>query len=302
MGTPAVAAATLDDLHKSQNLVVGVITQPDRPSGRGQRRRASPVRELAEKLGIPVAAPERIRDDGLARTLKEWSPDIIVVVAYGRILPRSILDLPPNGCLNVHYSLLPKYRGAAPVAWAILNGENHTGVTTMRLVEQMDAGPIYLQASLPIEPGETTPSLEAKLTPLGAALLRKTIDGLKEGALAPRDQTHSDATYAPALKKEDGLINWRQTSAAIDRRIRGLQPWPCAYTHYRGQLLKIYKARAVEKGQAEPGIVTDVGSGSLVVGTGGGLLSIEELQLQGRKKMPVADFLRGAKVETGERL
>src|SRR6478672_11962412 len=191
MGTPQIAAATLESLLGSTDRVVGVVTRPDRPSGRGQKPAPSPVRKLAEAHGVPVTAPE------VLETLRLWRPQIIVVVAYGRILPKTILDLAPYGCLNVHYSLLPKYRGAAPAAWTIINGESTTGVTTMKLVEKMDAGPIYLQEATEVASGETTGSLQTKLTPIGARLLRETLRRLQEGLLMPQEQDESAATFAP---------------------------------------------------------------------------------------------------------
>src|SRR5258706_15994527 len=204
MGTPQIAAATLEFLLHGPDAVVGVLTQPDRPAGRGQQTAPSPVRKLATGHEIPVIAAEKIRTPEFFESLSQWQPDIIVVVAYGRILPKSILDLAPHGCLNVHYSLLPKYRGAAPAAWTIINGETQGGVTTMRLVEKMDAGAIYLQDAIPLARDETTGSLQKKLTPIGARLLLETIHGLKQGTLRPREQDAAQATLAPILKKEDG--------------------------------------------------------------------------------------------------
>src|ERR1700675_2296559 len=208
MGTPEVAAFSLQRLFKAPEPVVGVVTQPDRPAGRGRKTILSPVRRAAEIHGVPTLAPEKIRDPSFFDVLSKWAPDLIVVVAYGRILPRQILELAPHGCLNVHYSLLPKYRGAAPVPWAIIGGEEKSGVTTMRLVEKMDAGPIFLQREISIAPNDTTASLQAKLAPVGAELLLETIAGLKAGNLTPQVQDESKVTYAPVLKKEDGLLDW----------------------------------------------------------------------------------------------
>ncbi len=203
MGTPHSAAVTLEGLLEGPDPVVGVVTRPDRPAGRGQRTESSPVRKVAERHQKPVLTPERIRDSGVLATLTDWGPAVIVVVAYGRILPRSVLELPAQGCINVHYSLLPKYRGAAPMNWALVKGEEKTGVTTMRLVEQMDAGPILLQEEVSVATDETTTSLEGKLTPVGAQLLLETMRGLKEGRITDRLQQDAEATYAPILKKED---------------------------------------------------------------------------------------------------
>jgi methionyl-tRNA formyltransferase len=250
-----------------------------------------------------VVAPEKIRSPEFLHTLESWAPQLIVVVAFGRILPRSVLELPPQGCLNVHYSLLPKYRGAAPVAWAILNGENKSGVTTMRLVEKMDAGPIFLQEEVSLAPHETQASLEARLTPVGARLLLETIRRLKEASIAPKAQREEEATYAPMLKKEDGLIDWRQPAEVIERRVRALHPWPSAYTYLRGELLKIYRAAVIEAGEkGPPGELVRADKGGLWVATGRGVLSVEEVQLENRKRLTFAEFLKGTRIEKGERL
>ena len=224
MGTPQIAAVTLEQLIQGPDPVAGVVTQPDRPAGRGQRLIPSPVRRVAESHGIPVVAPEKIRAPEFLKALMDWKPEIIVVVAYGRILPKAILDLAPYGCLNVHYSLLPKYRGAAPAAWTIINGESTAGVTTMKLVEKMDAGPVYLQEATEVAPDETTGSLQAKLTPIGTRLLRETLRRLQVGSLMPQEQDESGVTFAPILKKEDGLI--QMGSARNDDRTTstGLRP------------------------------------------------------------------------------
>ncbi|HWO42140.1 MAG TPA: methionyl-tRNA formyltransferase, partial [Candidatus Eisenbacteria bacterium] len=224
MGTPVPAAATLECLLSGPDAVVGVVSQPDRPAGRGQRLLPSPVRQLAQSRGLPVLTPEKMRDPNVLARLESWRPDLIVVVAFGRILPRSVLELPPHGCVNVHYSLLPKYRGAAPAAWTIINGESEAGVTTMKLVEKMDAGPIYLQEAVPLDPEETTASLQAKLTPVGARLLLETIRKLKERTIVPRPQNEAEATFAPLIKKEDGLIDWTRPAVEIERRVRGFNP------------------------------------------------------------------------------
>jgi methionyl-tRNA formyltransferase len=301
MGTPGAAALSLEQLLKGPDPVVGVVTQPDRPAGRGQRSIPSPVRRVAESHQIPVATPEKLRVPAFLETLRSWAPELIVVVAYGRILPRSVLDLPAQGCLNVHYSLLPKYRGAAPVAWAILNGDEKSGVTTMRLVEKMDAGPVFLQAELPLAPDETTASLEAKLVPIGARLLWETIQGLKNGSITPKPQREEEATYASMLKKEDGRIDWTQPAKSIERRVRAYYPWPSAYTYLKGKLLKIYRAAVIaEEAGALPGEVVRADKGGLWVVTGAGILSLEEVQLENRKRLTGAEFLKGARIEKGE--
>jgi methionyl-tRNA formyltransferase len=303
MGTPEIAAVSLARLLEGSDPVVGVVTQPDRAAGRGQTVMPSPVRKAAERQGIAVLTPEKMRDPAFLSALNQWAPQLIVVVAYGRILPRQILDLPPLGCLNVHYSLLPKYRGAAPVAWAVINGEQKSGVTTMQLVEKMDAGPIFLQREILLASDETAGSLQAKLAPVGATLLMETIAKLKAGSLTPRAQTEAEATYAPLLKKEDGLIDWRLPAVAIERRVRALSPWPSAYTQLDGRLLKIHRATVIQSETgATPGEVVRVDKAALWIATGEAILSLDEVQLENKKRLPAADFLRGAKFEKGARL
>lgn len=303
MGTPQIAAVTLEQLIQGPDPVVGVVTQPNRPAGRGQRSIPSPVRRVAESHGIPVVAPEKIRAPEFLKTLMGWKPEIIVVVAYGRILPKTILDLAPYGCLNVHYSLLPKYRGAAPAAWTIINGESTAGVTTMKLVERMDAGPIYLQETTEVASDETTGSLQAKLTPIGARLLRETLRRLKVGSLMPLEQDESAVTFAPILKKEDGLIEWDQPAMMIERRVRGFDPWPGAYSHIGGKLLKIHRVKVLAADtKGSPGEVMRADAGGFWVATSSGLLELEEVQLENRKRLSGVEFLRGARIKPGDRL
>jgi methionyl-tRNA formyltransferase len=303
MGTPQIAADTLESLLGQFDSVVGVVTQPDRPAGRGQKPARSPVRMLAEARGIPVIAPEKIRTPEFLETLRSWEPEIIVVVAYGRILPRTILELAPHGCVNVHYSLLPKYRGAAPAAWTIINGEREGGVTTMQLVEKMDAGPIYLQEAVPLATDETTGSLQAKLTPIGARLLVETLRGLREQTLAAREQDESLATPAPMLKKEDGVIDWTKSAVEIERRVRGLYPWPGSYTQAGGKILKVHRAAALPGAlTGEPGEVIRADAKGFWVATGSGVISLEEVQLENKKRLPAAEFIKGARIRSGDRL
>jgi methionyl-tRNA formyltransferase len=278
------------------------VTQPDRPAGRGQKKRETPVHQLAESHRIPLLAPIKLRSEEFLKTLADWKPDLIVVVAYGRILPSQVLALPPQGCVNVHYSLLPKYRGAAPVAWAILNGEKKSGVTTMKLVEKMDAGPLLLQEEISLASGETAASLQNRLNPLGAKLLLETIRRLKEGSVVPIPQQEKEATFAPMIKKEDGRIDWSQPAEAIERRVRALCPWPSAYTRWRGKLLKIHRASVVNmKENGSPGEVIRADNGGLWVATGKEVLSLEEVQAENRKRLPSPEFLKGAHLEKGER-
>jgi len=303
MGTPQVAAATLEQLVQGPDPVVGVVTQPDRPSGRGQQTSPSSVRKTAQAHNIPVIAAEKIRTAEFLAALTQWQPDIIVVVAYGRILPKTILELPPQGCLNVHYSLLPKYRGAAPAAWTIIIGERESGVTTMRLVEKMDAGAIYLQQAIALASDETTGSLQAKLTPIGAGLLLETLRRLQDGSLIPREQDESAATLAPLLKKEDGLIDWNKSAIEIERRVRGLDPWPGSFTHVGGKLLKIHRAKIVSTERAgKPGEVIRADGAGFWVATAGGVIELVEVQMENKKRLAGSEFIKGARIKLGERL
>jgi methionyl-tRNA formyltransferase len=301
MGTPQIAAATLEHLLEGDDRVVGVVTRPDRPVGRGQKSAPSPVRKIAEARGIPLAAPEKIRTPEFLETLSTWRPTIIVVVAYGRILPKTILELAPHGCLNVHYSLLPKYRGAAPAAWTIISGETEGGVSTMQLVEKMDAGKIYLQEALPLAADETTGSLQSKLTPLGARLLLETLRGLKDGTLVAREQDESQATLAPILKKADGLIDWTLPAVVIERRVRGLNPWPGSYTYLNGKMLKVHRGKTISVESARnPGEVVRADSVGLWIATGSGVVGLEEVQLENKKKLAGAEFIKGARIKAGD--
>lgn len=303
MGTPQIAAATLEELVRGPDPVVGVVTQPDRPAGRGQQTTPSPVRKAAEAHGIPVIAAEKIRTLEFFDTLKEWRPEIIVVVAYGRILPKTILDLAPQGCLNVHYSLLPKYRGAAPAAWMIINGESEGGVTTMKLVEKMDAGAIYLQAAIALANDETTGSLQAKLTPIGARLLMETLRRLKDGSLVAQAQDESLATLAPILKKEDGLIDWNKSAVEFERRVRGLDPWPGSFTHVGGKLLKVHRAQVIATERiGNPAEVVRADGTGFWVATASGVIALEEVQLENKKRLAGVEFIKGARIKLGDRL
>ena len=247
--------------------------------------------------------PEKVRGPEVLEILRAWRPQVIVVVAYGRILPKTILDLPPYGCINLHYSLLPKYRGAAPAAWTIINGEDQGAVTTMKLVEKMDAGPIYLQEAVPLAPDETTGSLQEKLTPIGSRLLLDTIRQLKEGSLTPKEQDDTQATLAPMLKKEDGLIDWRRPAVEIERRVRGLDPWPGSFTYLRGGLLKVHRTELISENRSgEPGEIVRADSGGFWVATLAGVIGLEEVQFENKKKLAGSEFLRGARVATGDRL
>jgi methionyl-tRNA formyltransferase len=303
MGTPQIAAATLEQLIHGPDPVVGVVTQPDRPAGRGQQTFPSPVRQAAQIHNLPVIAAEKIRTAEFLEAVKRWLPDIIVVVAYGRILPKTILELAPQGCLNVHYSLLPKYRGAAPAAWTIINGESASGVTTMKLVEKMDAGAIYLQEAVALAGDETTASLQAKLTPIGARLLLETLRQLKRGSLIAQPQDECAATLAPILKKEDGLIDWHKSALEIERRVRGFDPWPGSFTHAGDKLLKVHRAKIIASERTgNPGEVIRADGGGLWVATASGIIELVEVQLENKKRLPGAEFIKGARIKVGDRV
>jgi methionyl-tRNA formyltransferase len=301
-GTPQFAVPTLDALRLGPDVIVAVVCQPDRPSGRGQRLQAPPVKQVAMRHGIEVLQPAKLRAPDVAQRLQRWAPDLIVVAAYGRILPKDLLDLPRLGCINVHASLLPKYRGAAPVQWAIVRGETITGVTIMQMNERMDEGDILLQRATPIGEDETHGELEPRLAELGATVLMEALADLHRGVLHPTPQTHADATLAPLITKEDGSIDWSLPANDIARRVRAFSPWPSAYTEWGGKMLKIHRAtaRAAASDHA-PGTVVAVGD-SLDVATGAGVLAIQELQVEGRKRMPAALFARGTAPRVGTRL
>jgi methionyl-tRNA formyltransferase len=300
LGTPAFAVPSLDRLAAAGHEVASVLTQPDRPRGRGQQCAAPPVKEAALRLGLPVYQPERIRRPEAQQYLAALTPRAMVVVGYGQIIPQSVIDLAPLGILNVHASLLPKYRGAAPIQWAIVNGEARTGVTIMRIDAGLDTGDILLKAETEIGPEENAVELGRRLSIMGAGLLVGALEGLDAAVIVPQEQDSALATYAPLLKKEDGRIDWRQPAAAIHNRVRGLQPWPGASTTWRGQALHIWRSRPVAAPAAEPGALASVRP--LVVRTGDGGLELLEVQLEGRKRMPAADFANGHRLVENERL
>lgn len=303
MGTPEFAVPSLEALLRSEDQVVGVVSQPDRPKGRGHQLIAPPVRLVAERAGIPVLQPLKIRTPEFLQALSVWQPDLIAVAAYGRILHTPILRLPPMGCVNVHGSLLPKYRGAAPVQWAVINGETKTGITTMLMDEGMDTGPMLLQEKLEISPDDTAGTLAPRLAELGGQLLVGTIAQLKAGTLMPKKQDDGQATLAPILKKEDGLINWTMNATALANRVRGLSPWPGAYTFFGGERWNLWKAVSnVGARTDKPGTIVAVNKQAIVVATGDGLLNIREIQTANSKRMSVGQFLAGHRVITGGQL
>lgn len=296
LGTPSFAVATLERVVAAGHHVLLVVTQPDRPKGRSQKAAASPVKESALRLGLPIYQPERIRRPEAVEQLAALNADAMVIVGYGQIVPRSIIDLVSFGIINVHASLLPKYRGAAPIQWAIVNGETRTGVTTMRIDEGLDTGDMLLKAETPIGPDETALELGPRLADLGADLLVRTLDGLASGSIVPEKQDAAEATYAPILKKDDGLIDWNQPAQAIHNRIRGLLPWPGGHTDFRGQGLQIWKARLAEiTDPPAPGRLRH--ARGLFVGCGQGTtLQLVDVQLEGRKRIPAEDFANGQRL------
>lgn len=300
MGTPEFAVPSLEALLKSDDQVIGIITQPDRPKGRGQSLTSSPIKHIAERERLPLLQPTKMKDPGFLDALRAWKADLITVAAFGRILPPVILNLPPRGCINVHGSLLPKYRGAGPVQWAIINGETETGVTTMLMDEGMDTGAILLQERLLINVEDTAGTLSTRLAELGGRLLIKTITLLKAGNLVPRQQDHSQATLAPLLKKEDGVIDWAMSATAIANRVRGLTPWPGAYTFAGKERWTIWRTEAIaEQVNGLPGTVTQVTKDAVHVATGNGVLVLREVQPANRRRMTVSDYLAGHPISVG---
>jgi methionyl-tRNA formyltransferase len=315
MGTPQFATPTLQGLidwnspEETHGQVVAVITQPDRPSGRGQLPTPSPVKRLAQKVGLPVLEPKSLRDPQVLAELRAWQPELIVVAAFGQILPSSVLELPRFGCLNVHASLLPRWRGAAPVAAAILAGDASTGVTIMKMDAGLDTGPVLRQRSLDIAPDDTSESLTSRLAQLGADLLREMLPNWLAGNIEPHAQDETLATYAPQLKKEQGQVNWNDPADHIARQVRAFYPWPAAFTYWQGQPLKILRAAvAGEHSPATadhsnwlPGTVNATSEGPAVV-TGRGVLYLREVQPAGKRPMPADAFARGARGFVGARL
>jgi methionyl-tRNA formyltransferase len=302
MGTPEAAVHAVRRCVEDGHEVAAVWTQPDRPSGRGNRLTAPPVKEFALAAGIPVHQPFKIRNDEALSLFRSYEPDAVVVVAYGRILPEPFLQVPPLGCINVHFSLLPAYRGAAPVNWAIVRGEHESGVSTMLMDAGLDTGPFLLQRSTVIGVRETAPELMLRLSLIGAELLSETLFALP--GLQPHVQDEEKATYAPMLSREDGLIEWALDAFQIERRVRGFQPWPNAFTQYDSKRLVIWNAVA-ESGREEsgqPGEVLEVGGDQITVACGEHtLLRIFELQPEGKRRMTTRDFLNGARVVAGVR-
>ena len=302
-GTPQFAVPSLEQLIQSPHEVVGVVTQPDRPRGRGQKVTDAPVKATALRHGLPVFQPARLRDPEVIETLESWAPDIGVVAAYGKILPETVLNLPRLGMINVHASLLPRYRGAAPVQRAVIDGMPETGVTIMRMVPALDAGGMFAKVTRPIDPDETSDVVERDLARLGASLLIQVVDDLATGNAVEEPQDDSLSTYAPKITRDEGLIDWTLAAPDIHNRVRGLYPWPHAFGYLNGERLIIMRSRAVgEPASAVPGTIVSVSPASIQVATGhGGRLAIEEVQPEGRRAMPVRDYLAGHPIQAGAR-
>ncbi|MDO5591621.1 MAG: methionyl-tRNA formyltransferase [Bacillota bacterium] len=319
MGTPDFAVPALKALAESAKHEVSlVVTQPDRPRGRSGKPAPSDVKLCAEQYGIPVFQPEKVREEAAVERLRRENADIFVVAAFGQLLPRTILEMPRFGCINIHGSLLPAYRGAAPVQWAVLDGQKEAGDTIMQMNEGLDTGDILMQESIPLSADETAGSLYDKLSSMGGPLLLKALDAIEAGTVTPVPQGDSGTHYAKMLRKEMGNIDWTKSAEEIGRLVRGLNPWPSAYTHWNGKMLKIWMAETVtqeelsalgcdEKNgmdlkEAQPGTVMIVTKDTLMVQTGDGLLALTELQMEGKKRMPVQAFLMGCRLQTGEKL
>ncbi len=303
MGTPDFSVGTLAALVEAGHEVVLAVTQPDKPKGRGKEMQYTPVKEYALEKGIPVYQPEKVRRPECIEELKKYQADVCVVIAFGQILPKEILEMTPYGCINVHASLLPKYRGAAPIQWAIINGENVSGVTTMQMDEGLDTGDMLEKVEVPLGEKITGGELHDLLAEAGAKLCVQTLEKLEKGELKPEKQGETPTAYARMLDKKLGNIDWTRPAVEIERLIRGLNPWPSAYTTWNEKTMKIWDADVVdEEKTAEPGTIIEVTKQTFSVQTGEGALRINELQIPGKKKMSADAFLRGYQVKTGEKL
>lgn len=303
MGTPDFSVPALEALLEAGHEIAAVVTQPDKPKGRGGKVQMTPVKLKALEKNIPVYQPVKVKTPEFTQLLRELAPEVIVVIAFGQILSKEILDIPPFGCVNIHASLLPKYRGAAPIQWAVIDGEKESGVTTMQMDVGLDTGDMLEKAVVPLAEDETGGSLHDKLSRAGAALILTTLEGLKAGTITPVPQTEEGTCYARMLDKALGDIDWTMPAPAIERLIRGLNPWPSAYTSWNGKTIKLWQADVVEGEPswegALPGQVVRSDRHSLVVAAGEGFLSIRELQIEGKKRMDVEAFLRGCSLSEG---
>jgi methionyl-tRNA formyltransferase len=299
MGTPAFA---VDSLRACLDVgeVVAVVTQPDKPKGRGQALSISPVKALAQEKGLPVLQPQRIRHTPFAEELRQLAPEVCVVTAYGKILPRDVLEVPPRGCVNVHASLLPRFRGAAPIQWAIAQGDSETGVCLMKMDEGMDTGPVLACRRVSISPGDTAATLHDTLAALGGQLLREELPRYLQGVLAPRPQPEEGVVMAPMIDKEHGRLDFRKSAVELERRLRAFHPWPGTFTTLEGGLLKVHEAH-VGEGRGAPGEVLAAGPSGLEVACGEGSLVLTRVQPEGRRVMSAKELLAGRKVQRGDR-
>ncbi len=307
MGTPDFAAVTLGKLIGSRHEIIGVVTQPDKQKGRGYEISYSPVKVLAMQHGLTIYQPVKVKEPEFLETVRQLAPEVIVVSAFGQLLPKALLDIPPYGCINIHGSLLPKYRGAAPIQYSILDGESETGITIMYMDVGLDTGDMILQEKLAISPEETGGSLFDRMAVLGADLLLAALDKLEDGTATRTPQDNDQATYVKMLNKEMGKLDFSQAAVKLERYIRGLNPWPSAYTILDGKTLKLWKAEvepntSESAAKAAPGEIVDIRKDAIAVTTGDGILVIRELQLEGKKRMPVDAFLRGFPLQVGSRL
>jgi methionyl-tRNA formyltransferase len=305
MGTPHFSVPSLKALQSAGHEIALVVTQPDRPKGRGRKVEAPPVKQTAQKLGLPVIQPATLRNEDTRQALQATAADFFIVVAFGQILRESVLSMPRLGCINVHASLLPKYRGPAPIQWAVINGEPETGVTTMLMDKGLDTGDMLLSAAETIAPTDTAGALHDRLALKGADLLVRTLVAFADGSIQRTAQNHSAATYAPLLKKNDGRIDWKKPASKIETFIRGMAPWPGAFTFWKNNRLKIFRSEPTDSPlrTASPGTVLDASdSGRLIVATGEGALSILELQPASGSRLAAAEFLRGFRIAAGDLL
>ncbi|GAB4296862.1 MAG: methionyl-tRNA formyltransferase [Desulfuromonadia bacterium] len=301
MGTPEFAVPTLDALAGGEDEIVLVVTQPDRPKGRGQALQPPPVKRRAMERGIPVMQPLKVREPETLAAIQGYHPDLIVVVAFGQILPKPLLEMPTHGCINVHASILPRYRGAAPINWCIIEGEKETGITTMQMDVGLDTGDMLLKRSIPIGPEETAGELHDRLMTLGAETMVETLALLKRGELSPVKQDDALATYAPMLKKETGLVDWTKPAQAIVNLVRGVDPWPGAYCWLEGMMLKIFSPRPGER-RGEPGTVLSATAAGIEIACGDGSVIFREVQAEGRRRMDAASFCAGHRIPPGARI
>ena len=304
MGTPDFAVGTLEALIQAGHELIGVVTQPDKPKGRGKSLMATPVKEVALKHQIPVYQPQKVRETEFTENLRRLAPDVIVVAAFGQIITKEILEIPRYGCINVHASLLPAYRGAAPIQWAVINGEKESGVTIMQMDEGLDTGDMIDKVVVPLAEDETGGSLFDKLSQAGAGLCVKVLKDLEEGkAVREKQPEESTTAYASMISKKMGEVNWNESAKSIEQLIRGLNPWPSAYTKLQGKTLKLWQAQVQEQEEeGRPGEILRVEKDAFYVKTGKGLLKIKEVQLEGKKRMDTGAFLRGFHLNTGELL